>query len=199
LTTLGGQVHVDSWSPDGRLLTLHRHTPQGGPPDIFIVPMEEADRKPIVFPGGKMGEGADFSRDMRYVVYLSPESGRREIYIRPYPAQGGQVTISVGGGREPIWSPNGEIFYRSLAGDRMFAVSVTTTPALKVGPPVQLFERSYYISPTGSPRPNYDVTADGQRLIMITPGRGANSTASTSRIVVVQNWQEELKRLLPVN
>jgi hypothetical protein len=62
-----------------------------------------------------------------------------------------------------------------------------------------LFERPYYISPTGSPRPNYDVTADGQRLIMITPGRGANSTVSTSRIVVVQNWQEELKRLLPVN
>jgi serine/threonine-protein kinase len=196
LTTLGGQVHVDSWSPDGRLLTLHRHGVLAGGTEIFVVPMDEPGGKPLAFPG-KLGEGADFARDMRYVTYLSPESGRREVYIRPYPAPGGQVTVSVGGGREPIWSPNGEIFYRSIAGDRIFAVSVTTTPALKIGAPVQLFERPYYISPTGSPRPNYDVTADGQRFIMLTPDGGLNSASSNSRIVVVQNWSEELRRLLP--
>ena len=125
LTTLGGQIHVDSWSPDGRLLTLHQHSPEG-PVDIFMVPMDQADRKPRSFVEGTLAaEGADFSSDMRYVAYLSPESGRREIYIRPYPGPGGLATVSVGGGREPIWSANGEVFYRSLAGDRMFAVSAT--------------------------------------------------------------------------
>jgi Tol biopolymer transport system component len=199
LTTLGGQIHVDSWSPDGRLLTLHRHAPEGGV-DIFVVPMDQADRKPRLFVEGLVvAEGADFSPDMRYVAYLSPESGRREIYVRPYPGPGGQVTVSVGGGREPIWSANGEVFYRSLTGDRMFAVSITTTPTLTVGSPVELFQRPYYISPTGSPRPQYDITADGQRLVMLAPGPGLTSTLGGSRIVVVQNWREELKRLVPVN
>jgi serine/threonine-protein kinase len=198
LTTLGGQIHVDSWSPDGQLLTLHRHAPEG-PTDIYVVPLDGTDQKPRLFVGGKLSEGADFSPDMRYATYLSPESGRREIYIRPYPGPGGQVTVSVDGGREPIWSPNGEVFYRNIEGDSLFAVSVTTTPALKIGPPVQLFQRRrYYITPTGSPRPQYDVTADGQRFLMIAPGPGVDSSVDRAQIVVVQNWLEELKRLLPV-
>jgi serine/threonine-protein kinase len=199
VTTLGGQIHVDSWSPDGRLLTLHRHAPEGEV-QMFMVPLDEADGKPRRFAEGiQRSEGADFSSDLRYVTYLGMDSGQREVYLRPYPGPGGQVTVSIGGAREPVWSPNGEIFYRNAAGDRMFAVSVTTAPTLKVGPPVQLFERPYYVAPTGSPRPNYDVTADGQRFVMLTLGRGLNADVSSSRIVVVQNWPEELRRLLPVN
>ena len=186
LTALGGQIHVDSWSPDGQLLTLHRHAPEGAT-DIYVVPLDGTDQKPRLFVGGKLSEGADFSPDMRYATYLSPESGRREIYIRPYPGPGGQVTVSVDGGREPIWSPNGEVFYRNIEGDSLFAVSVATTPALKIGPPVQLFQRRrYYITPTGSPRPQYDVTADGQRFLMIAPGPGTDSSIDRARIVVVQ-------------
>ena len=155
LTRLGGQIHVDSWSPDGRSLTVHRHATDG-PVGILIVPIEHADREPDVFVEGKpSAEGADFSTDMRYVSYLSIETGRREIYVRPYPGPGGQVTVSVGGGQEPVWSPNGEVFYRSLNGDRMFGVATATAPTLKVGAPAMLFEGPYYISPTGSPRPQY--------------------------------------------
>ena len=62
-----------------------------------------------------------------------------------------------------------------------------------------LFEAPYYISPTGSPRPQYDVTPDGQRFLMLATGRGADASAARPRIVVVQNWFEELRRLLPVN
>jgi serine/threonine-protein kinase len=162
--------------------------------------MDGADHAPKVFLDGEVAvEGADFSRDMRYVAYLSPESGQREIYIRPYPGPGGQVTVSVGGGREPMWIDNGDLFYRSLNGDRMFAVSAPTAPTLKVGTPVLLFQGPYYVSPTGSPRPQYDVTADGQRFLMLRPSRGPDSSGERDRIVVVQNWLEELKRLVPVN
>lgn len=199
LTRLGGEIHVDSWSPDGRSLTVHRHATDG-PVGILIVPIEHADREPDVFVEGKpSAEGADFSTDMRYVSYLSIETGRREIYVRPYPGPGGQVTVSVGGGQEPVWSPNGEVFYRSLNGDRMFGVATATAPILKVGAPAMLFEAPYYISPTGSPRPQYDVTPDGQRFLMIATARGADAFAARPRIVVVQNWYEELRRLLPVN
>ena len=144
-------------------------------------------------------EGANFSPDEHYVAYLSQESGQREIYIRPYPGSGGQVTVSVGGGREPVWAKNGDLFYRNLTGERMFMVPVATKPTLKVGAPVQLFQGPFYIPPTGSPRPQYDVTADGQRLLMLTTRPSTDSFPVRPRIVIVQGWFEELKRLVPTN
>jgi serine/threonine-protein kinase len=161
--------------------------------------MDRADAKPEVFLEAKVtAEGANLSRDGRYLSYLSQESGQREIYIRPYPGPGGQVTVSVGGGQEPVWARNGDLFYRSLNGQRMFAVPVTTAPALKVGTSVELFQGPYYVSPTGSPRPQYDVTTDGQRVLMLAPSPDTNTSRPRHRIVVVQNWFENVKRLLPV-
>jgi serine/threonine-protein kinase len=206
LTNLGGQVHVDSWSPDGRILTVHHHRPDAYSPataresrSILTLAMDRADAKPEVFLEAKVtAEGANLSRDGRYLSYLSQESGQREIYIRPYPGPGGQVTVSVGGGQEPVWARNGDLFYRSLNGQRMFAVPVTTAPALKVGTSVELFQGPYYVSPTGSPRPQYDVTTDGQRVLMLAPSPDTNTSRPRHRIVVVQNWFENVKRLLPV-
>ena len=206
LTKLGGHVHVDSWSPDGRLLTLHHHLPDATAPttaresrSILTLAMDRADAKPEVYLQAKVtAEGANLSRDGQYVSYLSQESGQREIYIRPYPGPGGQVPVSVGGGQEPVWSKNGDLFYRSLNGQRMFAVPVTTAPTLKVGNSVELFQGSYYVAASGSPRPQYDVTYDGQRLLMLAPNVSANTSPPRPRIVVVQNWFEQVKRLLPV-
>ncbi len=197
LTTLGGQVHVDSWSPDGRMLTLHHHRLER-PVPIFLLSLDRPGSKPEVFlEGDSNAEGANFSPDGRYVAYLSQESGQREIYIRPRPGTGGQVTVSVGGGREPIWAKNGEVFYRNLSGDRMFAVPVATEPTLKVGTPVQLFQGPFYTPGSGSPRPQYDVAADGQRLLMLTTRSNTDSLPARPRIVIVQDWFEELRRLVP--
>ena len=63
------------------------------------------------------------------------DTGQREIYIRPYPDASGRTTVSIGGGREPVWARNSELFYRSIAGDRLMAVAVATSPLLKVGEP----------------------------------------------------------------
>ena len=211
VTQLRGQVHVDSWSPDGRTLAIHHHPPQT-PVSMLMVSMDAPDAKPQLFlqrAGGFSNEAATFSPDSRYVAYASAETGRTEIYIRPYPGPGGQETVSVGGGTEPVWTKNGELFYRSLTGERMMAVAVTTQPTLKVGRPVQLFEGPYFISPTGSLRPQYDVTADGQRFLMLAASSGADASGSAPaslassvagarpRLVVVQNWHEELERLAP--
>jgi hypothetical protein len=198
LTRLGGQVHVDTWSPDGRTLTIHHHVPEGST-RILMLPMDEAQAEPtpqVFNVGESAAESADFSRDGRYVAYLSAETGRREIYIRPY-QHPGRVPVSVGGGREPVWANNGELFYRNLTGDRMFAVSVATEPKLKIGTTVPLFQGPYYTSAAGSPRPQYDVTADGQRLLMLAPTSGTDGPVSRPRIVVIQNWFEEVKRLVP--
>ena len=181
LTRLGGQVHVDSWSPDGRIVTLHHHRGDLAVP-ILTLAMDRPDPKPEPFLDGPFSaEGAAFSRDGRYVVFLSAETRRREIYLRPYPGPGGQVTVSVQGGMEPTWAGNGDVFYRSLDGTRMFVASITTSPKLMVGTPVQLFEGRHYIAPTGSPRAQYDVTSDGQRLLMLANATDAVQLAPSDR------------------
>jgi serine/threonine-protein kinase len=165
-----------------------------------MLSMDRVSSKPEVFLEADFNaEGANFSRDGHYVAYLSEETGRQEIYIRPYPGSSGQVTVSVGGGREPIWAKNGDLFYRSLTGERMFAVPVATEPTLKVGAPVQLFQGQFYLPATGSPRPQYDVTADGQRLLMLATRSRPDSSLARPRIVIVQGWFEELRRLVPMN
>jgi hypothetical protein len=197
LTTLGGQVHVDSWSADGRTLTLHHHPPQG-PVNIYMLAMDGVDTKPEpFFPGESSKESAEFSRDRQYVSYVSAETGQREIYIRPYQKSGQRVTASLGGGREPVWARNGDLFYRSLNGEKMFSVSVKTSPTLNVGTPVQVFQGRYYVPPTGSPRAQYDVTADGKRFLMLASVAAADSTQNQPRVVVVQRWFDEVRSKIP--
>ena len=135
-----------------------------------------------------------FLRDGRYVAHVSDQSGEREIYIRPFPGPGGQETVSVGGGDEPAWASNGELFYRRPSDYAMMVVEVSTDPTLTVGQPRELFRGGVY--PGGSPRAKYAVTADGQRFLMsadlvASPGREAGTSP---KVVVVQNWVEDAKR-----
>ncbi len=83
--------------------------------------------------------------------------------MQPYPGSGGKYQISTEGGTEPVWNPNGrELFYRN--GNKMMAVNVTTQPTFSAGKPTMLFE-GYLL---GTQRlPNYDVSADGQRFLML--------------------------------
>ncbi|HEX8030380.1 MAG TPA: protein kinase, partial [Vicinamibacterales bacterium] len=187
LTKMGATVHVDSWSPNGRLLTFHFH---GAPAvsGMYTLPMDRENAAPERFAATDPGdEGADFSPDGSHVAFLSSSGGRREIFVRPYPGPGGQAPVSVNGGVEPTWAPNGDVFYRNDEGDRLFVVSTVTQPSLKVGQSVLLLNRPFYVAPTGSPRPQYDVSPDGQRLLMLSNVADAAS-APGPRIVVVQNW-----------
>jgi serine/threonine-protein kinase len=196
LTDLPGAAHVDSWSPDGRTLAFHHHPPGEAPNEILAISPDDPAPKPApLVQGGFAAEDAVFSPDGRYVAYLSAESGRREIYVRAFPGPGPQVPVSVGGGREPVWSRTGEIFYRSLTGDQMMSVKVTTSPTLTVGAPTRLFAGDFFMTTGGgSPRPQYDVTANGQRFLMLQRDR-----TMTAQIVVVQHWFEELRRAIAVN
>jgi serine/threonine-protein kinase len=196
LTHDGGLVHVDSWSPDGHIVSVHRHSPSKV--EIRMILIDQPNQPSVVFAEGEsQPESVAFAKDGRHVVYLSTDSGAREIYIRPYPGPGGRVTVSVNGGVEPRWAANGEVFYRNPNGDRIFSVSTSTTPTLTVGKPTQLFQGQYYVAPTGSPRAQYDVTADGKRFLMLATAPSADIAGGRPRFVVVQNWVEELKKLSP--
>ena len=134
-----------------------------------------------------------FSRDGRWLVYVSTETGRPEIYAQPYPGSGGKQQVSTEGGTEPVWnrSNDRELFYRNA--NKMMAVDITTQPSFSVGKHKALFEGQYLPGPGDTP--NYDFNAKGQRFLMLKPVDDA--PAAPTQINVVLNWSEELKQRVP--
>ena len=190
LTTSDDSQTPNSWSPDGKLLAFNVINPTTGI-DIWVFRM--SDRKAQPFLETPSNESApQFSPDGRWLAYVSDESYRYEIYVQPYPGPGGKWQISTEGGTEPVWNHNGrELFYRS--GDKMMAVDIATQPSFSVGKPRMLFEGQY--QPTPVTFPNYDVSPDGQRFLMLKPSE--QDQAAQTQINVVLNWFEELKRRVP--
>jgi eukaryotic-like serine/threonine-protein kinase len=180
-----------SWSPDGQILVFVEANPTTGY-DMWELRM--SDRKAQPFLRMRFNEAAPrFSPDGRWLAYMSDESGRFEIYVQPYPGPGGKWQISTEGGTEAVWNPNGrELFYRS--GKKTMAVDITTQPGFSVGKSRMLFEGQYQPTPTTSP--NYDVSHDGQRFLMLKPTDQA--LAAPTQVNVVLNWFEELKQKVPV-
>jgi Tol biopolymer transport system component len=179
------------WSPDGKFLVYN--TGGGGDDyDIWILPMSReagGERKPFVFLKTEFEERrAAFSPDGRWIAYQSKESGRDEVYIRPFPGPGGKWQVSTGGGTRPRWRGDGkELFYLSedlkitAAEVRADAKSVEITSVKPLFPIEYLSVSSVNV---------YSVTADGQRFLVETPSNEANSTPFT----LVVNWPGEIKK-----
>ena len=109
---------------------------------------------------------------------------------------GNRQPISTNGGAVPRWSPDGtELFYQSLDGRQLLAVSIVTEPRFTTGVPEVLFEGAY-LPPSGQNRP-YDLTPDGGRFVMIKASDVTSDADESPQIILVQNWFEELKRLVP--
>jgi serine/threonine-protein kinase len=189
LTTGKGTHTPGSWSPNGQVLLF---TDSSLGRDILAY--KRSDQKTERFLAmPSINEGVpQFSPDGNWVAYVSDESGREEIYVTAYPGPAQKVPISTDGGKEPVWNPNGrELFYRS--GSKMMAVDIATQPAFARSRPRELFRGDYV--PMAGPGSNYDVSRDGRRFLMIQ--RSARENATPTQIVVVLNWFEELKRLVP--
>ncbi len=150
--------------------------------------------QPVVeTPATEGGNGTTLSPDGRWLAYASDQTGQQEIWVRPYPGPGAAVRISPNGGVEPVWARSGrELYY--LEGTRLMAVAVTAGDRFNFSPATLLFDNDYLLS---SLSPSYDVARDG-RFLVLKPIRSDRAVAP-SRVVVIQNWREELKRLVPVN
>jgi serine/threonine-protein kinase len=168
-----------SWSPDGRFVaTVSVETDTAN--DIWVLTIDSRDWQPFV--RTRFREGAPtFSHDSRLIAYASDHSGRSEIYVRSFPGPSEPVTVSTDGGTEPVFARAAPtLFYRR--GEDMIAIDLAAGPPIGMGTPRRVFTKPY----NGSDGfwPNYDVTPDGKRLLMV---RGSAQEAPT-RVNVVLNW-----------
>jgi serine/threonine-protein kinase len=138
---------------------------------------------------------ADVSPTGQWLAYESDESGRLEIYARPFPdVNAGRWQVSTGGGRMPVWSRDGrELFYVSMDG-AMMMTRVAMGSAWMATTPVQLF-RGDYLFATGAATRTFDIAPDGKRFLMIKNVETAN--IPLANIVIVEHFSEDLKRLVP--
>jgi serine/threonine-protein kinase len=134
------------------------------------------------------------SPDGRWLAYESDIAGRFEIYIRPFPnVSAGQNLISTAGGTRPLWAPSGqELFYVALDGALMAVRADPRGGKWSSGSPAKVVEGPYVTRSLRDKR-TYDVSTDGKKFLMVK--QPADQAAP--QIVVVQNWLEELKRLVP--
>ena len=190
------------WSRDGRFLAYGEFN--SDIVNIWVLPLQ-GERNPQVFRNSAAlwMIGAAFSPNGRWMAYESPESGRLEIYVRPYPPAPGQWSISSDGGTQARWSADGrELFYRTDSGIMVVAVEADAD-VFSVGPAEELFTGAFRsrtrgdVQVAGEPYEDYDVAPDGQRFVMFP--RSEDDEARNDHVTLVFNWFEELERLVPVN
>jgi serine/threonine-protein kinase len=189
-----------SVSPDGTRLVLRADGPGTGA-DLMVLTLDGKRAVTPLIQTTFNERNADISPDGRWLAYESDESGQSDVYVRPFPAvDAGRWQVSTAGGRQPSWARSGrEIFYRALDGALLgVSVEVVGAGSFRVGTPARVLEGRYY---TGGPFSGrmYAASSDGRRFLMIKESSGVEEAALSPAIVVVQNWVEELKRLMPTN
>jgi dipeptidyl aminopeptidase/acylaminoacyl peptidase len=205
LTTAPSVQVPHSFSPDGSQLVLTQVNSKTKGRDLFLLTVDgftphvagAGRAQPLLqLPFASVMNG-EISPDGHWLAYQSNESNQDEIYVRPFPAVGdGRWPISTGGGSQPLWARNGrELFYRH--GNSLLSVPVETATTFRAGTPTTVFEGKYLSPPVGLAGRTYDVSRDGQRFLMIKDALAGDPNAATASIVVVLNWTEELKRLVP--
>jgi eukaryotic-like serine/threonine-protein kinase len=198
---LGAGHYPGSWSADGKTMVLTEWNTEALNYDLGILPME-GDRKLSLLLKEKYNEAQPrISPDGRWMAYTSNESGRNQVYVRPFPeVEGGRWQVSTSGGDSPLWSPDGrELFFRN--GDAVMAVPVKTDPAFSPGSPQTLFQGTYVssiLSYDDWNQATWDISPDGRRFLMMKEtGLAASGVVRSRKITVVLNWFEELKRRVP--
>ncbi len=184
-----------SVSPDGAWVILRDGKTQEF--DVSRLSLASGPRlEPLVHTPSSEQNG-EISPDGRWLAYQANDSGRAEIWVRPFPdVNAGRWQVSAGGGFQPLWSFDGrELFYREPTGSVM-RVGIERGTSWAASAPTQLFTANqYYFGGGEAFGRSYDVSRDGRRFLMIKDVAADPSSAPT--VVVVQNWTEELKRLVP--
>jgi serine/threonine-protein kinase len=190
LTATDGPIHSPySWTPDGKTLLLAVFRSFRNQAIASVTPPDPAVR--ILLDGDFAQLDPQVSPDGRWLAYQSDETGRFEVYVRPYPdVDAGRWLVSTAGGTSPRWAPDGrELLYYD--GEALARVTVRTSPTFSPGKP----ERLLAIKPFGGRLgPDFEVASNGQRFLFLLPG--ATEPTRSAGLVLVQNWVEEIRARL---
>jgi Tol biopolymer transport system component len=180
LNTRGMHVEsIDDWSADGRWI-IYTAIDEKGKSNLWVLPVT-GERKPTLIPFSFNMRQGRFSPDVRWLAYVSDESGKDEIYVQTFPDRESKWQVSVHGGDNPRWRRDGrEIFYEALDNNLMSVpVSVNARQVFQLGSASVLLNLLSHNS--------YDVTPDGQRFLVSVHSEARPSTS----LNVVVNWAEK--------
>jgi Tol biopolymer transport system component len=191
------RVRPQFFSPSGSELVV------GSDRGLHLLSLDDPSDLPLFLETAFVNGSASLSPDGRWLAYAAGTEGGEQIYVRPFPdvTSGGPWKVSTDGGREPLWSANGdEIFYRR--GNDVMAVSVSVVgSAFRYDSPVQLFSAPSFIGSdslylSGWIQRSWDITADG-RFLMIRGGVSVLAPEDELSLVVVENWFDEVRARSP--
>ena len=191
----GSIISPYGWSADGAL--LFEYGAANASADIGVLPVDgDGTWKPLLETEAAEQAPA-VSPDGRWIAYDSDRTGTREVYVQRFPELGGEQLISRGGGIYPVWSSDGRELFYQRPGTGLMVAPVEPGANLRVGIAEPLFDVGTYYD-LGLSR-SWDVSPDGQQLLMIRLGSGVTTEADAqTEIILVQNWFEELTERVPV-
>jgi serine/threonine-protein kinase len=180
-------LRAGDWSRDGTIVFREEIPGKGMDLSSWSDPSDESTVQTLL--DGRNDElSPAVSPDGQWLAYVSDQAGRDEVYVTRFPNPSGIVQVSVAGGANPLWSPDGrELYYFQ---DRQFiAVRVSHDPEFRVVSRTTLFEGDFVQYRW---QRQYDIHPDGEHFIMIENPPG-------SHLEVVLNWYDELERLVARN
>jgi serine/threonine-protein kinase len=173
-----------SWTPAGDTI-VYDEIILGRPTRIMAAAVAGNAASRVVVESGEYSNRLPrLSPDGRWLAHTSDETGRVEVYVRPFAGMGGKQQISLGGGNQPVWSRDGrEIYYRD--GEHLVAAALGLGSVVSVTARTPLFDDVFAMSNAT----NYDVLPDGSGFVMLEP------LESTRQLTVMVNWLDELRRM----
>ncbi|MEX1186421.1 MAG: protein kinase [Gemmatimonadaceae bacterium] len=192
LLRLPQQLQEVTWTRDGQWLVVRTDNAGQGAGDLIGV-RTSGDTTPVLLAGSGFTElHPEVSPDGKWLAYTSIESGRDEVYVRPFPVTGGGLwQVSVGGGSQPRWSRDAKRIFYLDAGNRLTAADVRAAPAFEVVGRRALFAANDFIFDAF--HQSYDVGPDGSFFFVTIRQR---TGARRQQLVRVDNWFQDLQARL---
>ena len=196
LTRSNAVENATSISPDGAHIIFSQAGNSTTNEDVMEVEAGGEHRvRPLV--QSPFGErNGVVSSDGRWLAYEGLDSARPEIYVRPYPdVDSGRWQVSSTGGTRPLWSRDSRELFFVGSTSAIMRVGIESGTSWSATTPTMIIKEGYVTQPQGNPGRNYDISPDGQRFLLVKPS--AERDTAPPALMVVQNWGEELKRLVP--
>ena len=200
-TDTSNPTYPTAFLPDGSGLLYWENTSEGGP-DVHLLEWDgqpdDGRRSRSLIATTFVDRNAEVSPNGRWLAYQSNQRGEEQIFVLPFPEVESSAPRQVtnAGGTRPMWSPAGdELFYIGGPG-RMMTLPVDTGETFSSGTPTEVFQGPYFTLLLSR---LYDYSVERDQFLMIREGRSDDDAWTTPQLVLVRNWFEELRELVPLD